>query len=98
MILLNTYIINLYSHKSLFIITLTYSLVITAGSILYADNPPSPFTPSQNIQDPTCLPTDSNCYVSIAGSQWNDISGGISFDGNIAFTGALLPKETNWMH
>jgi hypothetical protein len=46
---------------SLFLIL---ALVFSPLSVL-AVNPPQPFSPSDNILDPNCLPTDSNCYVAI---------------------------------
>ena len=37
-----------------------------------AVNPPAPFSPSDNVLDPGCLPTDSNCYVSISNLTLNN--------------------------
>ncbi len=44
---------------------LTLVLIVSTFSFvnIFAANPPTPFLPSDNIQDPNCLPTDSNCYV-----------------------------------
>jgi hypothetical protein len=39
--------------------------ILSPLSVL-AVNPPQPFSPSDNILDPNCLPTDSNCYVAIS--------------------------------
>jgi len=44
--------------KSLMLIlSLVFSVIASAA------NPAQPFLPSDNIQDPNCVPSDSNCYV-----------------------------------
>ena len=61
---------------------------------VFAANPSQPFLPSDNVQDPNCVPTDSNCYVITNGIS----SGGNSF-GNTLTIGTndnqALEFETN---
>ena len=41
------------------------AVVLFSPTLTFAANPASPFSPSDNVVDPNCLPTDSNCYVSM---------------------------------
>ncbi len=41
------------------------AVFLLSPTLTFAANPASPFSPSDNVTDPNCLPTDSNCYVSI---------------------------------
>ena len=41
------------------------SFFFSVATFSYAANPVAPFSPNDNVLDPWCLPTDSNCYVSL---------------------------------
>lgn len=40
--------------------------IVSSTAFSFAANPSAPFSPSDNILNPDCLPTDSNCYVNIS--------------------------------
>lgn len=48
---------------------------IVISRLAFAINPAQPFLPSDNIQDPNCLPTDSNCYVLLTSFQDETVEG-----------------------
>ncbi|MBC7767134.1 hypothetical protein H7Y21_04035, partial [Arenimonas sp.] len=48
---------------------------IVLSHTIFAANPPQPFLPSDNIQDPNCTPMDSNCYVQLTSFQSETVTG-----------------------
>ncbi|MCC6198751.1 tail fiber domain-containing protein [Candidatus Nomurabacteria bacterium] len=64
------------THSFIYIpLSVVIGLFLAYSISAYADNPPSPFTPADNIQDPTCLPSDSNCYVYTPNASWGTLTG-----------------------
>jgi len=64
------------THSFIYIpFSIVIGLFLAYGISAYADNPPSPFTPADNIQDPNCLPSDSNCYVYTPNASWGTLTG-----------------------
>ncbi len=49
--------------------------LIMFSHVVFAANPPYPFLPSDNVQDPNCTPLDSNCYVLLTSFQNETVTG-----------------------
>lgn len=64
-------------------------------SLALSANPPAPFSPSDNVLDPNCLPTDPNCYVSVSNLTLNNatttslsVLANTALGGNISLSGS----------
>jgi len=70
------------------------AFLILFSTPIFAANPAQPFLPSDNVQDPNCAPSDSNCYVAV-----NVVANGGNSYGNTLTIGTndnnSLQFETN---